>query len=244
MAAFPACFLYVLGNILWVQQPQPIRSSHVRLFVSFWFASITILSTAYRSGLISFLTYPITPPPIDTVQQLAQSSLNKIMFTDYYQKELINSSDPWRRQLGRQLIITHNLTGMYALLDQEDEAANWAMDSSMDSLRYVAAGRPNLHMMKECLFPTLSSFGFRRNSALKIHFDRAIQRLIETGLIDYHRRRVLDGTGRKKQRINETSSSSFSLQDLQGAFYLLVIGWIVSVVILSTEMSWRRLNDS
>ncbi len=122
------------------------------------------------------MTSPLTPPPVNTIQQLVRSSINKIMFTDYYKGVLLNSTDPWRRILGEQIIISNNLTEMYSLVldrsnKETEEEDEWAVDSSLDSILYLSAGKPGLHLMKECLFPTRSSLGFQKDSYLKKYFD-------------------------------------------------------------------------
>jgi len=126
------------------------------------------------------MSSPLTQPAIDTIQQLVQSPINKVMFTDYYKGALLNSTDPWHRLLGEQIVISNNLTEMYSLVfdrngkESDDLNDKWAVDSSLDSILYLSTGKPGLHIMKECLFPTRCSLGFQKNSPLKEYFDHQV----------------------------------------------------------------------
>ena len=234
-----ASFLFVLGQLLWVQQPRLGGNESLGrlLLIIFWLFAATILPTVYRSGLISFLTRPYFTPPIDTFQQLVESPIKKVMFTDFYKSVLLNSTDPYRRQLGQQLVTSHNMSHMLSLLD----TGNWAMDSSLDNLRYVAGeNNKRLHLMKERLFSTRSSFGLQKDSPLKPAMDRVIQRLIEAGLVEYHRSANY-GNNKKNDEIPESASNDdrlvrFSLDNLQGAFYLLSIGVVIATLAFVTEL--------
>lgn len=231
--SFFASFLFALGQLLWIQQPRfpNGRASVCRLFFIWcWLFAASTLSTVYRSGLISFLTRPYTQQPIDTIQQLVESPLNKMMFSDFYKTILLNSTDPYRRQLGHQLTTTNNISHMMALL----ETGQWAVDSSLDSLHYLMMSQSTsytyLHVMRERLFPTRSSFGLQKDSPLKPRIDLVLQRLIEAGLVDYHR-------SRKPSERHEPESTlvRFSLVNLEGAFYLLGIGIFFSAMAFVSE---------
>ena len=67
--------LYVIGNMLNIQQPKGIHSMPNRLFIVAWLFAAVITSSAYRSGLFSFHTNPSSPPPIQFIQQLGSSLL-------------------------------------------------------------------------------------------------------------------------------------------------------------------------
>ena len=238
------CLLSVIGNLMAVQQPRPVRSTTNRIFMISWLFLVTITSTAYRSGFISHLTNPIAPQPIQTIEQLAQSPLNKIAYSPYVKDNLQNSSDPFRQQLGHQMVTSDNISHMFSLLD----SAQWAVDSSIDSLLYEVANRispmaknnvPQFHLMRECLFPTLSSFGLQKNSALKPYFDRGVLRMIETGLVQYHRSKFVKDLRDESMSTKSAASKeliSFSLHNLQGAFYLCICGFVVSICTFLFEL--------
>ncbi|XP_057369249.1 glutamate receptor ionotropic, delta-1-like [Daphnia carinata] len=233
------CFLFILGNMLSVQQPQEIRMPANRLFLIWWLlAAATVIPTVYRSGLISYITFPYTPAPIDTIQQLVDSPLKKISWGDYFKTSLLNSNDPLHRKLGVQFAIATNLTQMFSLL----ETGSWAVMSNQGNLRYQAAtlfpptsdGR-RVHLVRECVFPTRSAFGLQKGSSLKPYFDKEIYRLVEAGIVEH-----ISSQFAKKQTSRDPTKSrklaAYSLDNLQGAFYLLGLGIALSFVIFLSEV--------
>ena len=244
-SSFQFCSLYVIGNLLNVQvQPQSILSNANRMFLIWWLFGTLILTTGYRSGLISHMTFPFTPPPIDTFQQLVDSPLKKTSFGDFTKNTLLNATSQKERMLGQELIPTFNLTGMFVLLD----SGLWAVESDLENLLYMAAtmypttaAGPKVHLMRETILPSGDAFGLQKDSQLKPYFDKEIQRLIEAGLVDYHRlqfAKKLDKWNPKKTN----SLISFSLNSLQGCFLLLIIGVVISTIIFTGEVVFNLLK--
>ncbi|KAI9559846.1 hypothetical protein GHT06_013853 [Daphnia sinensis] len=238
-ADFQYCCLYVIGNLSNVQvQPQNITSGSNRTFLIGWLFATLILSTGYRSGLISYMTFPFTPPAIDTLQQLVDSPLQKVAFGGFFKSILMNSTNELEKEIGEQLIPHYNLTGMFLSL----ETGSSAIESSLNNLLYMAAtmypttsAGPRVHLIKENLVPAWVAFGLQKNSQLKPYFDKEIQRLIESGLVEHHRTtfaKKLDKWNPKKAN----DRISFSLDSLQGAFYLLGVGIVASIVVFIVEI--------
>lgn len=238
------CFMSVIGHLFGLQQTHEIRSTANRLFLVWWLFGALILSTGYRSGLISFMTFPFTPPPIDTIQQLVASPLKKIVYDPLMKEILTNSNNSLQRQLGRQMITNDNLTYMFSLMDSGD----WAVDANLDNLRYVVATQypmtrsgPQVHLMRECVFAMRAALGLQKESPLKPYFDREIQRLIEGGLIEYHRLRF----AKKAVVWNPTASKqkiAFSLDSLQGAFYSLALCVLASILAFIGEVMYTWIK--
>lgn len=210
-----------------------------RLFLVWWLFGALILSTGYRSGLISFMTFPFTPPPIDTIQQLVASPLKKIVYDPLMKEILMNSDNSLQRQLGRQMITNDNLTYMFSLMNSSD----WAVDANLDNLRYVVATQypmtrsgPQVHLMRECVFAMRAALGLQKESPLKPYFDREIQRLIEAGLIEYHRSRFAKKAVVWNPKASKQKTVAFSLDSLQGAFYSLALCVLAAILALIGEV--------
>lgn len=241
------CVLHIVGSLLVIQQPRGIHSNPNRFFMISWLFAAAIISSAYRSGFISFLTHPVSPSPIQTIEQLTKSPFTKMIYNDYYVEILRNSSDPHRRLLGQQLIATMNVSYMFSLLD----SGSCAVESTKDRLLYEAdihyskkdqQEDPPFYLMNECIFPTRSSFGLQKNSPLKPYVDRKILRFIETGLVKYHRSKFVKELRDFQQHTSSTTTSnkeivSFTLNNLQGAFYVFTFGVGLSTMILIFELS-------
>jgi hypothetical protein len=234
------CCLYVIGNLSNMQvQPQNIISNAHRIFIIWWLFGTLILTTGYRSGLISYMTFPFTPPSIDTLQQLVDSPLKKVVFGGFIKSILLNSTNELEKKIGQDLVPNYNLTGMFVSL----ESGSSAVQSNLNNLLYMAAtmyptttAGPKVHLIKENIMPAWVAFGLQKNSELKPYFDKGIQRLVESGLIDYHKTKF----AKKIANWNPKKANdriSFSLDSLQGAFYLLGIGVVASIFVFVIEIS-------
>jgi hypothetical protein len=233
------CFMTVWGHLFGLQQTQEIRSMANRIFLVWWLFGALILSTGYRSGLISFMTFPFTPPPIDTIQQLVASPIKKIVYDPLMKEILIKSNNSLQRQLGSQMITNDNLTYMFSLMDSGD----WAVDANLDNLRYVVATQypmtpdgPRVHLMRECVFAMRAALGLQKESPLKPYFDREIQRLIEAGLVEYHRSRFAKKADTWNPKASKQKIVAFSLDSLQGAFYSFAIFVLASSLVFVGEV--------
>ncbi|MPC91614.1 Glutamate receptor 2 [Portunus trituberculatus] len=71
-------WLYVLRPMLSHALPRlPVTHSQ-RVFVAAWWLTSLILTTAYTANLIAFLTIPLYPKKLQTVEELAESNYRSI----------------------------------------------------------------------------------------------------------------------------------------------------------------------
>lgn len=123
-----------------------------------------------------------------------------------------------------------------------DSGSAAALKSNIDNLLYIAdtlflttVDGPRVHLIKESIVTFQGTFGLQKNFRLKPYFDRVIQRLIEAGITDYHNKIF----AKDMVRLNPKKANdriSFSLDSLQGAFYLFTFGVVVSTLIFILEV--------
>ncbi|KAK8389186.1 hypothetical protein O3P69_020868 [Scylla paramamosain] len=81
-------WLYVLRPVLSHALPRlPMRHSQ-RVFIAAWWLACLILTTAYTANLIAFLTIPLYPKQLQTVEQLAKSNYRSTVWPSYV-------TEPW-----------------------------------------------------------------------------------------------------------------------------------------------------
>ena len=227
------CFCYVIGSFLGVAQPRQINSMTYRVFVTFWLLSAaTIIPAVYRSGFISLMTSPPAQRPIDTVRELSVSSLGKATLDTEFFK---SSGVSFEQSLGHQMV-NANVSQMMHLIG----TGSWAIEGGLDFLQYAIASHYSLssrsnskfHVMKEFLIPTRSCMVLQKDSPLKVYIDQALQRLREYGFVKYHQSKFV----KKLQEFRiPVQPSAFSLDHLQGAFYLLLFGVLLSFFVFILE---------
>ena len=73
-------WLYVLRPMLSHSLPRlPVTHSQ-RVFVAAWWLTSLTLTTAYTANLIAFLTIPLYPKKLQTVEELAESSYRLVLW--------------------------------------------------------------------------------------------------------------------------------------------------------------------
>lgn len=91
--------------------------------------------------------------------------------------------------------------------------------------------------------PWPTSIGLRKNSMLKAPFDDQIQKFVEAGLIEHHRLEFSKRFDDNPTRNNgDDGFSPLILNDLQGSFYILIVGLIASVLLFLIESIVYRLK--
>ncbi len=242
------CILFFLGHVLGMNQNhQGIHSATSRFLFIIWLLCTFVIATIYRSELISYMTSPYTPPPVDTIKQLVDSSLSKIAYGTFVRDILLSSDIRLLKQLGQQMIVTRNFTYLFSLM----KTGLWATDSSKESLQYQvgvhfkgANIRDRMHLMSECVLPGLNAFGLKKDSHLRPAFNYELQRLLESGLIEYHRSEFAKKSTKNGNQASKTAAlvDPLSLNDLQGAFYLLIVGLLFSLLCFVIERVTQSLN--
>ncbi|XP_047499539.1 ionotropic receptor 21a-like [Penaeus chinensis] len=233
--------------------PRLPKAQWQRLFVGSWWLYCFIVTTAYTANLIAFLTIPVFPARIQTVQQLAESDyrydpeatcletgVSMYDYGEFVPGALRTSKDPHYRTLGERLDLYSTddesmypvLNGTHAYIESYSYSVVYIFD------RYKVK---NAYMLREQLYPGHLCWYFQKNTAWKYKFDEAIQRLVESGLIEYWLKiKTEDFLGtdyerKEKLSAEERTNTALSLEHVQGVFFLLLIGWAVSFLTFLAE---------
>ncbi|XP_068207781.1 ionotropic receptor 21a-like [Palaemon carinicauda] len=214
-----------------------------RIFVGFWCLYCFLIAAAYTANLIAFLTIPVFPLRIQTVKQLSESDYGVSMYDygEFVPGALISSKDRYYRTLGEKLELHPDYDGAVRLMLAGTHAyiESYSYNRILMSVEYQAK---NSYMLREQLYPGHLCWYFQKNTAWKYKFDWGIQRLVESGLIAYWLKiKNEDFLGRdfeRRQQLEseERSEQSLTLEHLQGAFFLLLIAWISSTIVLLVEI--------
>ncbi|XP_069994245.1 probable glutamate receptor [Penaeus vannamei] len=227
--------------------PRLPKAHWQRLFVGSWWLYCFIVTTAYTANLIAFLTIPVFPGRIQTVQQLAESDYRVSMFDygEFVPGALKSSRDPYYRALGEKLDLYPTYDGsVHPML--EGTHAYIESYSYNRILIFVDYEADNSYMLREQLYPGHLCWYFQKNTAWKYKFDHGIRRLVESGLIahwikvktedflgrDFERRQQLQD----KERLNQ----ALSLEHLQGVFFILAMSWAAGVLVFAGEVLRHR----
>jgi hypothetical protein len=104
-------------------------------------------------------------------------------------------------------------------------------------------GLPLLHIVNECLGTYLIINIVPKDSAFLTVFDNVITKSVESGLIIKWNNDIIDSLTIEKMinmNRNRTSLKSFSIYDVQSAFYIIILGYICSLLLFLCEVLYKN----
>ncbi|XP_050715768.1 glutamate receptor ionotropic, delta-2-like [Eriocheir sinensis] len=235
------CVGQVLAGILRQAVNHRLERWWERVWVGSWWLICVIISTAYTANLVVFLTIPIYPQRIETVGQLASSSLRVAMqdYGSFVPDALNTSQDPSLQQLGANLDLFP-----YVYLNYE-VGFSWVTDrthSLIETRSYLAylVGLHNIssvtYVMKEEVFPGYLSWILRKNCPYAARMGRTLQTLVESGLMAFKYRKHKSTASRSQDDQAKTvAGEPLSMSQMLGPFMLLAFGFSIATLVLLGE---------
>ncbi|KAK7023518.1 hypothetical protein SK128_009434 [Halocaridina rubra] len=248
-------YWYILGVVL--NRPPSLQiepvSSSVRIVVLFSWIGGFILVVIYQSSLIAFLLVPLPAQPVNTLEDLLESGLHwGVRDSGGWGEWFSNSIDPTSRKIAEGFEFVRGIDGGISRVLE----GNFAFMNSGTFLRYLVSsnftneyGQTTLHVTRECFVPFRIGLGMPRFSVYTKKFNAVISRVVEAGMVSHWFQNLLDKAekkqrekSRKKQeqtKMQDPFSStpkSLSLYHMQGAFILLVAGWVLSALVYLWEI--------
>ncbi|XP_066981968.1 glutamate receptor ionotropic, delta-2-like [Macrobrachium rosenbergii] len=242
-------FLLIMAGVVNQSVHYTVANSWSRLYTGWWWLCALIITCGYTSNLIAFLTVPVFPTRIETVDQLAASGLRVCMqdYGNFLPEALKVSTDPSLYKLG------HNLDLFpYAYLSFEI-GFSWVLNNThavVDTYSYLVYllehhnHTDETYMMKEHVYPGYLAWFLKMNCPFTNVITNALQSLVEAGLVDQlytkHMSKVLRKDKNPQDKISE--GKSLQLAQLLGAFMLLGLGVGVASIVFVFEYNLKRLT--
>ncbi|KAJ2940616.1 hypothetical protein O0L34_g14722 [Tuta absoluta] len=226
-----------------------------RLLIGWYWLFTIIITSCYTGSIIAFVTLPIFPETVDTIQQLIKG-FYRIGTLDRggWERWFLNSSDSKTNKLMRKLELVPNVE---AGIRNTTKAFFWpyAFLGSQAELEYIKQAnytvtkskRAQLHISNECFVPFGVIMGFPNNSLYTAKLSADIMRISQSGLMD----KLVDETRWEIQRsttgkylsvasgymlkITSAEEKGLTLEDTQGMFLLLVAGFLLAATALLSE---------
>ncbi|CAL8110776.1 unnamed protein product [Orchesella dallaii] len=229
----------------------PTKSS-TRVFLSFWLFFSLLITTSYRSKLVSFLAFPMVEEPPKTFSELAQShhfemalqylrgaahyllrtSPNPVFQTIFKRMELEeNDAKCFQRVIGKPFacISWDSVADFVTHKNLSDKYGKAPLVKAPDTTTFIAVG---------LIYP--------KRSVFRLKFDKVIATSHALGLVnkwkelDYefirYERRQWEKAENKTQVVYEdTTSAVLTMKQLSGTFFLLLVGTLVAVIAMVCE---------
>uniref|UniRef100_A0A8D8M666 Glutamate receptor 3 n=1 Tax=Cacopsylla melanoneura TaxID=428564 RepID=A0A8D8M666_9HEMI len=236
------------------------KKGSTRAFVgTYWVFSI-IITAAYTGSIIAFITLPVFPETIDTLQQLKSERYRIITldnsgwqkFNDTQKKTLEHSVfNNWelvpKVEDGLRNVTKGHLLWSYAFLGSKAQLEHIVKNNFENSgSRKKKRSKKMFHIGKQCYLPQYLSFVYPKSSLLNSQLDMFILKTQQSGLINKWMRdvqwdnwrnaeggRLKAGTSDLKLTVPE--DRMLTLDDTLGMFLFLLFGFTLAIIAFINE---------
>ncbi|KAG7154184.1 Glutamate receptor-like 56 [Homarus americanus] len=251
LGGFGRTWLYLLRAVVKHTLPGLPTAQWQRVLVGVWWVYCFILTTAYTANLIAFLTIPVFPKRIQTLEELAQSDYRVSMhdYGEFVPEALRSSKTPVYRTLGEKMDLVKLYDDAVYLMSNRTHALLELYSYNRIVTKSITKVS-NSYMLKDQLYASYFSWLFQKNTPWKYKFDLCIQHLVEAGLVTrWHKETTEDFMGQDYERRERLAAKEqlnnkqpLSLQHLQGVFFILLLSWAASIVVFILELVLQVLQ--
>lgn len=242
----------LLGNPISNQQ-----IAHGRRFANFaraltilWIILWFVMRQMYQALLYTHLSSNQLSSPYDTIEKIRNSDCKIIGTTAAYNiliKDFVNR-DRYSYEIGytwivilimafyycRVIFIGNSfVSGLYALYDLNIEGVAVSSDLSQKTFNLKNSPKRRLAFTKDRLFMYSPVFLFRKKSALVNVFDKQLQTLRETGLIEFWIKNYID---ERKMTSKQKEPKPLRIDNILAAFQICGVLYLISFVVFILEL--------
>ncbi|KAK4327145.1 hypothetical protein Pmani_002374 [Petrolisthes manimaculis] len=240
------------GMLLGQNLPQCLPNTNsVRVLVAAWLVGALVLVSAYRGNLTANLTLPKYPPRPETIPELV-NAVDRITMQAYgaeFKNFFAKSESPLFRKLASLIYFVESgktgqeqalLKGRYQLLQIAERFTR-------------ADGKTLLYIGRDSIISGQSAWPMPHDAPYKPVIDRCLLAVIEGGLYEKWNQDYLllaheKSPGLKKEleavnidNGNDGSFTPLNIVHLQGAFMVLLIGFLMSSILEVNEIVLKYL---
>jgi hypothetical protein len=251
------CFLQTFSMILGEAVCVRPHTWYLRLFFILWVFYCLLINTAYQSSLISVLTDPRYEPSVDTVEELLNSGMS-YGFVWRFQFWYSLENDSVSNRILKNYIECPKLEVCLKRIATKQDFAICGGESNLLYLshtKYRTLGVPHFLPFKEEVTSIFVTMFFRPGSVFLESFDRVIYRVVESGIIQKFwtdiRLRYIGNIDDYSDDDDEEDADDddddlmdvLTVQHLQGAFILLLLGLACSFAVFITELLYFNIKE-
>ncbi|XP_042233443.1 probable glutamate receptor [Homarus americanus] len=254
---FSTSILYGWGALLEQPPSVPSASDSGRMLVGWWLVFCLVITTGFRSSLIAHMTVQGKTLPIKTFEDLVSQDnwkwatepwLLKGIPLDFFSKNtnpVVQKLYKHMEVLGADEALHKVLKGGFSLVDFENYI------NIIVASRYADQHGNNPFYVSKRGVSILATFGWslRKGAPFYTRFQQLRSRLEDAGLISYWTKEVMARRVKENREANppnseaaqaftsqdDTREKPLGMQHMQGAFYLLFLGFFLAFLALLGE---------
>ncbi|KAG5667976.1 hypothetical protein PVAND_015934 [Polypedilum vanderplanki] len=244
---FSNCFWYIYGALLQQGGLYLPQADSGRLIIGTWWLIVIVLVTTYCGNLVAFLTFPRVDVQVKTVGELVrQSAMSWGMRSGTYFEDYIRDSNDIPKYETLYKGAKFHSDENPEIIDLVRQGKHVYIDWK-SNLLYIM--RREYLKTETCDF-ALSSDEFMEeqiaiilpyNSPYLELFNVELTRLHQMGLIQRWIKEYLPKKDRcsKQSNLIEVVNHVVTIDDMQGSFLVLLLGFMAGLLIFCTECTWR-----
>lgn len=232
-----------------------------RIMVVCWTFFSLLMTTIYSSGLSTFMTYPPLTGGFDTFKDIANGNIEWGGLGEDSIDVFLEHSNPIFKKIAKLYSENLTISIINTKLQQEKNVAIYVKTLPSkyihsENLQELDESSLNaIKMIPKCATLYLVGFALAPNSPYLSYVNSELSKYLEHGLISYWYTKMNTKSGvlkrlaifHKTYNPNELSPSQIVLQldELQGAFVLLICGWAIAVVgFICETLYWKYKNHN
>lgn len=199
------------------------------------------VNSYFLGKLGSILTHPGFEKGITNIEELAESTVVRPFTYQHHRKLMLTLNDSIAQKLGKKVV---NITSFdfISLFDYMLKYKNTSLSSYESIIKYYAKEQSKLKTISgRYLLNMEATYATRRGHPLLDDVNRVIKQILEMGL---QKKWLSDMSIRSFEKSNGKTQIVLSLEHLQGAFIVLLIGYSISVVIFLLEVTINKVKKS
>ncbi|XP_064102705.1 glutamate receptor ionotropic, delta-2-like [Macrobrachium nipponense] len=218
-----------------------------------WYLVCLVVSALYSGTLTAFLAVPSYEKPIDSLNDIPRAvkeggfiigavkeTIFEYLMRGATQGIYKQTWDLFHHEDLRESLVPTPSFGFDKVLQRKFV---FIAPGAVSVAATTTRGREKFHLGRETFFPLRYGIAFHTGSPLKDKFSHLILRLIEGGLVvKWKDDTVLQMSRASEVHEKSATLSAITLSNLQGAFYLMALGYFVSMVTLLLEIFLSTCN--
>jgi hypothetical protein len=237
----------IIAVLLSVSVSTQPRSAPLRLFFFSWVCYSVAISTVFQAYLTTFLIEPGYEETIKSRDEMLKSE-KKLAFVEAYKTFFNDISDPVDSSIRNQALHCYNEYMCFTWAAVYHNISTIMYDLEMENYRRRedwtdGNNRPVICELEDGVVRTIGlAIAVRKRSPFFEVMDNVVGRIVEGGIFMQIKKMgfVKENVQTKFDlHMSEDTNSALNIRQLQTAFYLLMLGYVLAGVCFVTEIMWH-----
>ncbi|KAL1505744.1 hypothetical protein ABEB36_005237 [Hypothenemus hampei] len=250
LATIQNCIWYMYGALLQQGGMHLPYADSARIIVGAWWLVVLVIGTTYCGNLVAYLTFPKIEVPITTLQELidhkdsvswsyARQSLFEALIKDSTENVYKTIYEKARDISNKRIMIESIKAGKHVYID-------WKIKLQyLMKQQFVESDVCNFALGIDEFCEERIGLIVSTDTPYLIKINEEIRKLHQVGLIQKWLEDYLPKRDKcwKKKRSVEVNNHTVNLDDMQGSFFVLLIGFSIAVFVIIVEKMWfKKIN--